>query len=502
MTRTWKLPSEPRRLSSFIDGAYLPFDASQALDRVAPSHGITVSRATMADEATVEAAIASARTAFDTGPWPRLAARDRAVVLNKVADLIQREADELALIECLETGKPITQAKGEVSGAAGLWRHAAALASTTVGEAHNTLGEDMLALVVKEPIGVVSLITPWNFPFWILGQKLPFALAAGCTSVVKPSEFSPSTTALLGQLLNEAGVPAGVCNIVLGLGDPVGRLISTQASIDMVSFTGSTATGKRIARQAADNLKKVCLELGGKNPLVVFNDANLDAAADALVFGAYFNGGQCCNASSRAIVQEGVAQALQEQVIALSKQVVVGDPLDPATQMGPMVHAPHRQKLVDDVAAAVAAGATLALGGEAYEAEGLPGSLMFQPTVLTDVTPDLAVARKELFGPILTMLTFADMEAAVAITNDVGFGLSAGVYSENVHTCLEFARRAQAGTVWTNTWMDGFPEVPFGGMKQSGLGREIGRYGLEEFMEVKSVVMRLGQSRPPWIRPS
>ena len=232
-----------------------------------------------------------------------MAARDRAAILNKIADLIEDRADDLAVLECLETGKPITQAHGEVKGAATLWRHAGSLAVTTVGETHNTLGQDMMALVMKEPIGLVSIITPWNFPFWILGQKLPFALAAGCTCVVKPSELSPSTTALLGHLLMQAGLPPGVCNIVLGLGDPVGRMLSTHPSIDMISFTGSTTTGKIISRQAADTLKKVSLELGGKNPLVVFEDANLDEAADALVFGAYFNGGQCCNASSRAIVQ-------------------------------------------------------------------------------------------------------------------------------------------------------------------------------------------------------
>lgn len=502
MNTTWILPTEPVQLSHYIDGAYSAFDGEAALDRVAPSHDMVVSRAVKASEAQTEAAILSARKAFDQGPWPKMAARDRAKILNRVADLIERHANRLAVLECLETGKPITQAHGEVSGSATLWRHAATLAATTVGETHNTLGEDMLAMVLKEPIGVVSIITPWNFPFWILGQKLPFALAAGCTCVVKPSEISPSTTALLGELLTEAGLPAGACNIVLGLGDPVGRLLSTHEAVDMISFTGSTATGKMISRQAADTLKKVSLELGGKNPLVVFDDANLDEAADALVFGAYFNGGQCCNASSRAIVHADIAQELADKVVALSKQVKVGDPMDPETQMGTMVHDQHRSKIAADVEAAVKDGATLALGGEAYALEALPGALMYAPTVLTQVKPHMAVASEEVFGPVLSMLTFGTMDEAVEITNNISFGLSAGIYSNNVHTCLEFARRAQAGTIWTNTWMDGFPEVTFGGMKQSGQGREIGRYGLEEFMEVKSVVMRLGQTRDPWIRPS
>ena len=502
MSKTWTIPDAPAQLSSFIDGKYEPFVAAEAMERIAPSHNIVVSQASKASKTQTEAAILSARQAFDKGPWPTMSARERAAILNKVADLIEDHADRFAVLECLETGKPISQAYGEVSGAADLWRYAATLASTTVGETHNGLGEDILALVLKEPIGLVSIITPWNFPFWILSQKLPFALAAGCACVVKPSELSPSTTALLGDLLNEAGVPAGVCNIVLGLGDPVGRLLSTHQAIDMISFTGSTSTGMLISKQAADTLKKVSLELGGKNPLVIFDDADLDAAADALVFGANFNGGQCCNASSRAIVQASIADELAAKVVALTQEMKVGDPLDPTTQMGAMVHAQHRDKIVSDVAAALAAGATLAYGGKAYALDSLPGSLMFEPTILTGVRPVMAVAREEVFGPVLSMLTFDSMDEAVAITNDVSFGLSAGVYSNNVHTCLEFARRAQAGTIWTNTWMDGFPEVTFGGMKQSVQGREIGRYGLEEFMEVKSVVMRIGQTRDPWIRPS
>ena len=349
---------------------------------------------------------------------------------------------------------------------------------------------------------MVSIITPWNFPFWILGQKLPFALAAGCTCVVKPSEITPTTTSWLGELLTEAGMPPGVCNIVLGLGDPVGQMLSTHEAADMVSFTGSTAVGKLVSRQASDTLKKVALELGGKNPLVVFPDADLDQAADALVFGAYFNVGQCCNASSRAIIHEDIAEALAAKVVELSGQVRFGDPLDPATQVGAIVHQPHLDKIMADVQSAVDQGATLALGGGAAPFSGLPDSLAFEPTVLTDVTRDMAVATEEVFGPVLSIIKFSTFDEAVSITNDISYGLSAGVFSQDVSTCLAFARRAQAGTIWSNTWMDGFPEVTFGGMKQSGQGREIGRHGLEEFLEVKSVVMRIGQTRSPWVTPA
>ncbi len=482
-----------------IGGRWCDSADGATFDRHSPSHGVLVSRSARGGTAEAEAAIAAARTAFDSGDWSRTTGKARAAVLLRVADLIEREAERIALFETLETGKPITQARGEVTGAADLWRYAAALARTLHGDSHNTLGADMLGVVLKEPIGVVSIITPWNFPFWILGQKLPFALAAGCTCVVKPSELTPTTTAMLGALLAEAGLPAGVVNIVLGHGQPVGATLARHPQVDMVTFTGSTGVGRAIAAAASATLKKVALELGGKNPQVIFADADLDEAADAVTFGVYFNAGECCNSGSRIIVHADVADALVDRVVALSRQVAFGDPLNPATQVGAIVSAAHQDKIDGYVRDAVAAGATLRLGGAPLRVEGLPGEF-YQPTVVCGVTPDMPIAREEVFGPVLSVLTFRTPDEAVALANDCAYGLSAGVWSENVHTCLDFARRVQAGTVWTNTWMDGFPELTFGGVKQSGLGREIGPYGLEEFLEVKTVAMRVGRTRAPWVK--
>ncbi len=481
----------------WIGGAWL--DSAEHSERVSPSHGVVVSRSAKGTEDEARAAVAAARAAFDDGRWSRLPAKARAAVLLKVADLIEANVERFALIETLESGKPISQARGEVAGAADLWRYAAALARTVEGDSFNGLGPDMLATILKEPIGVVSIITPWNFPFWILSQKLPFALAAGCTCVVKPSEMTPSTTAMLAELLDQAGLPAGVVNIVLGYGQPVGAVLAADARVDMVTFTGSTAVGKTISRIAADNLKKVALELGGKNPQVIFPDADLDSAADAVVFGVYFNVGQCCNSGSRIIVHEDIAEAFTAKVVELSQHVTFGDPLDPETQVGAIVTPEHGAKIDGYVQAAKAAGARVVLGGGPLDVPGL-GAQFYRPTVVTDVTPDMAIARDEVFGPVLTVLTFRTAEEAIALCNDADYGLSAGVWSENVHTCLTFAREVQAGTVWTNTWMDGFPEVTFGGVKQSGQGREIGRYGLEEFMEIKSVVMRIGRTRANWVK--
>jgi acyl-CoA reductase-like NAD-dependent aldehyde dehydrogenase len=506
MTRLTVIPATgavvppARKNRHLIGGAWRDSADGATFDRASPSHQVVVSRSAKAGVADTEAAVAAARGAFDDGRWSRLSGKARATVLLRVADLIERDVERFALIETLESGKPITQSRGEVAGAADLWRYAAALARTTAGDSHNALGAEMLAAILREPIGVVSIITPWNFPFWILSQKLPFALAAGCTCVVKPSEMTPSTTAMLGELLMEAGLPAGVVNIVLGFGQPVGSLMASHGSVDMVTFTGSTAVGRMIAKTAGDSLKKVALELGGKNPQVIFPDADLASAADAVTFGIHFNVGQCCNAGSRIIVHEDIAEAFTGRVAELSQQVPFGDPLDPATQVGAIVTAEHQAKIDGHVQAARKAGAEIVLGGAALDVPGL-GPQFYQPTVVAGVTPDMAIAREEVFGPVLSVLTFRTLEDAIALANDASFGLSAGIWSENVHTCLTFARAVQAGTVWTNTWMDGFPEVTFGGMKQSGLGREIGRYGLEEFLQIKSLVMRIGRTRAPWVRP-
>lgn len=492
-----------------IGGAFVPSPAEPGpapdgdsgwIERLSPSHGTVVSRTPVGTIQLAETAIAAARAAFDDGRWSALSGKARAAVLLKVAELIEANTGRMALIETLESGKPITQARGEVSGAADLWRFAASLARTLHGDSHTSLGPDMLAVVLKEPIGVVSIITPWNFPFWILSQKLPFALAAGCTCVVKPSELTPSTTVILGELLLEAGLPTGVVNVVLGYGQPVGATLASHPSVDMVTFTGSTAVGRGIAAAASSTLKKVALELGGKNPQVIFPDADLESAADAVVFGVYFNVGQCCNSGSRILVHQEIAEAFTARIVELSRKVAFGDPLDPATQVGAIVSREHGAKIDAHVTAARRAGATVALGGKALEVPGL-GPQFYQPTILTGVTPDMAIAREEVFGPVLAVLTFRTLDEALTLVNDGDYGLSAGVWSENIHTCLAFARGAQAGTVWTNTWMDGFPEVTFGGVKQSGLGREIGRQGLDEFMEIKSLVMRIGRTRAPWVRP-
>jgi acyl-CoA reductase-like NAD-dependent aldehyde dehydrogenase len=485
-----------REFKMLIDGRWVEGVETGTLERVAPSHGVTVSRYACATKDDANRAIAAARKAFDNGPWPRMTASERSHILLKAADMISARADELAHLDAIEAGKPITQVRGEIAGAVDIWRYAAALARDLHGESYNTLGDGAMGVVLREAIGVVSIITPWNFPFLIVSQKLPFALAAGCTAVVKPSELSSGSTLVLGEILLEAGVPAGVVNILVGTGADVGAPMTGHPDVDMISFTGSTGVGRLTMASAAQTLKKVSLELGGKNPQIVFQDANLDEFVDAAVFGAYFNAGECCNAGSRLIVHRNIAKDVTARIAALSERVKVGDPLDPATQVGAIITPQHLQKIQGYVAGAAGGGATVAHGGSVIDF-GM-GQFM-APTILADVKPDMAVAREEVFGPVLSVLTFETTEEAIRIANSIDYGLSAGVWSRDFDTCLTIGRRVRAGTIWMNTFMDGASELPFGGYRQSGLGRELGRHAVEDYTETKTLNMHIGRRTNWWM---
>ncbi|MDF8352559.1 aldehyde dehydrogenase family protein [Ensifer adhaerens] len=485
-----------RAFQMLIDGKWVDSAEGRTIERVAPGHGVVVSRYQAGTKADAEKAIAAARRAFDEGTWPRMTASQRSLVLLRAADIIAERADELAYLDAIESGKPISQAKGELGGAADIWRYAAALARDLHGESYNTLGDGTLGVVLREAIGVVSIITPWNFPFLIVSQKLPFALAAGCTTVVKPSELTSASTLLLGEILEAAGVPAGVVNIITGTGPEVGAPMTTHPDVDMVSFTGSTGVGRLTMANAAQTLKKVSLELGGKNPQIVFPDANLDEFIDAAVFGAYFNAGECCNAGSRLILHRDIADEVTRRIAELSAKVKVGDPLNPETQVGAIITPQHLEKIASYVSAASKDGAAVAHGGTALD---LGMGQFMAPTILSSVRPDMAVAREEVFGPVLSVLTFETTEEAIGIANAIDYGLSAGVWSRDFDTCLTIGRRVRAGTIWMNTFMDGASELPFGGYRQSGLGRELGRHSVEDYTETKTLNMHMGPRTGWWM---
>ena len=414
-----------------IDGQWVAAADGATLQRKCPAHDQLVAVYAQAGVVDTERAIAGARRAFDKGEWPRMKGAERSKVLRKVADLILERKQAIAEMETLENGKPLAQALAEIEGSADLWQYAATLARNLHGDSYNTLGENTLGVVLRDPIGVVSVITPWNFPFLIVSQKLPFALAAGCTTVVKPSEFTSGSTIMLGQILIDAGVPAGVVNIVVGLGHVAGEVMVSHPEVDMISFTGSTAVGKAAVAKSAATLKKVSMELGGKNPQIVFADCDWDAAVDAAVYGIYFNAGQCCNSGSRILVQESIAEKFAAEVVERSKHVKVGDPLVAGMQVGAITTEKQLHTILSHIAAAKEAGATVALGGSQIAGKGM----YIEPTVITGVKSDMAIAREEVFGPVLAMLAFKDLDEAVTLANSTLYGLSAAVWSQDFSTC-------------------------------------------------------------------
>lgn len=486
----------PKAYKLLIDGRHVDARDGRSIERASPGHGFVVSRYAQAGVAEVEAAVQAAHKAFETGPWPRMKASERAAILLKTADLIESRLEQIARLDALESGKPIAQARAEIGGAIDIWRYAASLARTLHGESYANLGDSMLGVVLREPIGVVSIITPWNFPFLIVSQKLPFALAAGCTAVVKPSEMTSASTFVLGGILLEAGLPAGVVNILAGYGADVGAPMVSHPLVEMVSFTGSTRVGKTTMAAASDSLKKVSMELGGKNGQIVFPDADLEAAADAAVFGGFFNAGECCNAGSRLIVHGAIADDFLNAVKALSQKVRVGDPLDDRTKVGAMISADHMEKVAGYVTAARTDGGSVFAGGARLASNA---GQYLDPTIIRDVTEDMAIAREEVFGPVLSVLTFATIEEALRIANNTPYGLSAGVWSADIDTCMSVARGVRSGTVWVNTFMEGYPELPFGGYKQSGLGRELGKRAVEDYTEEKTIQFHRGQRTGWWV---
>lgn len=478
-----------------INGEQKEAISGKRFDRQSPGHDSVVGTYPQGDIADTDAAIAVARHAFDKGEWPRLSGAVRAKALRAVAELINENIEKLARVEALESGKPIAQARGEMSATADIWFYAATLAQHSYGDSHNALGEDYLGIIVKEPIGVVGIITPWNFPLLIVSQKLPFALAVGCTAVVKPSELTPGTTLMLGEYIKAAGIPDGVVNIVTGDG-VVGARLAEHRDIDMITFTGSTEVGKKVMAAASKTVKKVELELGGKNPQIVMADADLEAAADAVVFGVYFNMGECCNSGSRILVQRSIAKKFMEIVSEKAKRVNVGDPLDSDVLVGAIASDEQLATIQRYVAEGQKDGATLLMGGSKMSTNS---GRYFEPTIFTGVRPEMSIAKEEIFGPVLSVIEFDGVEEAIEIANSTLYGLSSGIWTENINDAIKFSKGVRAGTVWVNCWMDGFPEMSFGGYGESGLGRELGRHAVDEFTELKTIAIYTGK-KGSWVK--
>lgn len=489
-------PSEPRVFGFFMDGQSVAAGDRDVFERSSPGHGVPVTCIPRCTNEDLNTAVACARRAFDDRRWCGLPGADRAAVLLKAAGLIRERADEIAYWEVLENGKPIAQARAEVQGCVGMFEFASGLARSLHGDSFNNCGDGAMGIVTREPVGVVGLITPWNFPFLILCERVPYILASGCTIVAKPSEVTSATTLILAEILSEAGLPDGVFNVVTGSGSVIGQKLAEHMDVDMLSFTGSTAVGRSVVAAAGQsNFKKLGLELGGKNPQIVFADADLEDAADGVAFGIAFNTGQCCVSGARLLVERSVADRFAEMVADKLRKVRVGDPLDERTQVGAITTDAQNRTILSYIAKGQEEGATLLTGGTTPQ---ISGGQYIDPVVFTNVTNDMAIAREEIFGPVLCVIPFDTIDEAIAIANDTEYGLAASVWSKNIDKALTISRRVQAGRFWVNTTLAGGPELPIGGFKASGWGREAGMLGVEEYTQVKSIHVEFGK-RSHWV---
>jgi betaine-aldehyde dehydrogenase len=484
----------------YIDGKWQASITGQTRDVISPADGHLVATVAEAGLEDVEQALASARKAFDHGEFPRWSFEKRAELVSNLADLMERDLSLLAKLESDDTGKRLIEAEYDIADVIACFRHFAKIGKSAHERRVEIGQENIESKVVQEPIGVCTLIGPWNYPLLQVSWKVAPALVAGCTFIVKPSELTPSTAIHLFKLIDEVGVPAGVANLILGTGATIGDALTSDSRVDLVSFTGSLAIGQRIMTMAAKTIKKVALELGGKNPNIIFADADLDAAIDNAVTAGFLHSGQVCSAGTRLIVEKSVHERVVKELVRRAKLIKVGGPDNPETETGPLISAGHLKKVQNYVDKAIAEGANLLVGGKILSDGDYAKGNFFSPTVLDSCQSKMSCVQEESFGPIITVETFETENEAIALGNDTIYGLSGAVWSGDLDRAKRVSRALRHGTVWVNDYGPYKPQAEWGGFKASGVGRELGEHGLQEFLESKHIWTNNKPSKSGWFK--
>jgi betaine-aldehyde dehydrogenase len=485
-----------REPKMWVGGKWVAAEGGRTRDIINPATGEVLARVPEASAEDVRGAIAAARTAFDQGAWGKSMARDRGTLLFKVAEAIRARAVELAEVDSRNMGKPIVESEFDVADSAACFEYYGGLATKIKGDTLN-VPDNALSLVVREPVGVAGQIIPWNYPILMAAWKLGPAIAAGCTAILKPAEQTPLSALILAEIFESLDVPAGAINIITGDGPTAGATLVTDPRVDKIAFTGGVDTGRLVIKGAADTVKRMSIELGGKNPNIVFEDSDFEAAVDGALFGAFANQGEVCSAGSRLLVQRSIYAKMVDALADKVRRIKLGDPLDRTTKMGPLVTAEHRDKVMSYIEIGKKEGRLVA-GGAAPTAAELAKGFFVEPTIFVDVDNQARIAREEIFGPVLTVIPFDSEEDAIRIANDTPFGLAGAVWTRDVFRGIRVLKQIRAGILWLNTYHPTYNEAPWGGYKQSGFGRELGPYGIEGYLETKQINVNLTDSPIGW----